>query len=73
MTTTISQQSSVSVITRLGIFLFLMLALFVSHPASPVHAETLCYNSQTVTSGADSGPGTLRQALVDACADGKII
>jgi hypothetical protein len=73
MTTTTSQQSSVSVITRLGIFFFLLLALFVSQPASPVHADTSCYNSQTVTSGADSGHGTLRQALVDACADGLII
>ena len=35
-------------------------------------AVTVCYPSVTVTSNADSGAGTLRQAIADTCAGGTI-
>ncbi|MCB8954117.1 MAG: hypothetical protein H6650_19105 [Ardenticatenales bacterium] len=59
----------------------LMLALLISYsfqtaaaqPAMGALAQSEdCLPAITVTSAADSGPGTLRQALVDVCDEGEI-
>jgi CSLREA domain-containing protein len=45
---------------------------YVSSGYGPV-SVTVCYSSVTVTSSADSGPGTLRQAISDGCSAGSTI
>lgn len=53
------------------VFLTLLLAVFLA--ASPGQGQPAeCADEISVTSGADSGPDTLRQALVDICSGGVI-
>lgn len=55
--------------TLIVVMLVIVLALALSQGAA---ASTGCQPAVTVTSNGDSGPGTLRQAIVDVCEGGVI-
>ena len=58
---------------RFGLILALLAGVLSILPAAGVQAGTgSCFNAASVTSTADSGAGSLRQAVSDLCAGGKI-